>query len=123
MHMEAGGMDGWTRRRAGCYPTKAKATSSTICILALTPLMADQPGELLDSMTAFASGDLRGVISCFMHAATTTWLRLCPDGEVTKVQIEKSSLISELGMQPRDFRVMENRASRKVRAWVSPGGV
>ena len=82
-----------------------------------------QPGELLDSLTAFASGDLRGLISSFMRAATTTWLRLCPDGEVTKVQIEKSSLISELGMQPRDFRVMENRASRKVRAWVSPGGV
>jgi hypothetical protein len=44
----------------------------------------------------------------------TTWVRMWPAGDSGLLNVEKSALINSLGIQPRDFRIMDTAASRQV---------
>ncbi len=44
----------------------------------------------------------------------TTWVRVWPSGESSLLQTEKSALSSHLGIQARDFRIIEFQTARQV---------
>lgn len=46
--------------------------------------------------------------------ALTTWIRVWPSGESGLLQTEKSSLIQNLGIQARDFRILESQLTREA---------
>ena len=46
--------------------------------------------------------------------ALTTWVRVWPSGESGLLQTEKSYLIQHLGIQARDFRILESQLTREA---------
>ncbi|KAG1658765.1 hypothetical protein FOA52_001307 [Chlamydomonas sp. UWO 241] len=46
--------------------------------------------------------------------ALTTWVRVWPSGESALLQVDKATLISNLGIQARDFRIMESQMTRQA---------
>lgn len=44
----------------------------------------------------------------------TTWVRIWPSGDSSLLQTEKSTLINQLGIQARDFRIIESLTTRQT---------
>ncbi|GAX82256.1 hypothetical protein CEUSTIGMA_g9684.t1 [Chlamydomonas eustigma] len=58
----------------------------------------------------FQAGARKGVAA----KALTMWVRMWPVGDSGLLNVEKSALINSLGIQPRDFRIMDTAAARQV---------
>lgn len=53
----------------------------------------------------------------------TTWVRIWPSGDSNLLQTEKATLTRTLGIQARDFRVIESQNTRQVRCGEEPARV